>query len=81
LGLMRHEDGWHLLNLCGKWPFATTQHNPTFLVERVLSGYPILMEALLDPVLCKGIPKAETLQALDALAESMAQKRREQGFG
>jgi hypothetical protein len=34
---MRHEDGWHLLNLCGKWPFATTQHNPTFLVERVLT--------------------------------------------
>jgi len=46
-----------------------------------LTGYPNLMEALLDPVLCKGIPKAETLQALDALAESMAQKRREQGFG
>jgi len=39
LGLMRHEDGWHLLNLCGKWPFATTQHNPTFLVERVLRIY------------------------------------------
>jgi flavorubredoxin len=35
---------------------------------------------VLDPVLCKGLPKKEDLQALDALADSIAAKHKEHGF-
>jgi flavorubredoxin len=35
---------------------------------------------VLDPVLCKGLPKEQDLQALDALADSIAAKHKEQGF-
>ncbi|MFO7802863.1 MAG: FprA family A-type flavoprotein [Desulfovermiculus sp.] len=35
---------------------------------------------VLDPVLCKGLPKEQELQALDALADSIAAKHKEQGF-
>jgi flavorubredoxin len=34
---------------------------------------------VLDPVLCKGLPKEQDLQALDALADSIAAKHKEQG--
>jgi hypothetical protein len=33
---------------------------------------------VLDPVLCKGLPKEQDLQALDALADSIAAKHKEQ---
>ena len=35
---------------------------------------------VLDPVLCKGLPKEQDLQALDTLADSIAAKHKEQGF-
>lgn len=35
---------------------------------------------VLDPVLCKGLPKEQDLQALDTLADSIATKHKEQGF-
>ena len=35
---------------------------------------------LLPPVLCKGYPGGEDLEALDALAETIAKKHREQGW-
>lgn len=41
-------------------------------VETLAGMIPNLKVEVLEPVLCKGVPKAETLQALDALAESIA---------
>ncbi len=35
---------------------------------------------VLDPVLCKGLPKEQDLQALDALADSIVAKHKEQGM-
>ena len=35
---------------------------------------------VLDPVLCKGLPKEQDLQALDALADSIVAKHKEKGF-
>jgi flavorubredoxin len=35
---------------------------------------------VLEPVLCKGIPKEDTLQSLDKLADLIARKHQEQGF-
>lgn len=49
-------------------------------VETLAGMIPNLKVEVLSPVLCKGIPKEETLQALDVLAESIAQKHRDQGF-
>ena len=49
-------------------------------VETLAGMIPNLKVEVLSPVLCKGVPKEETLQALDVLAESIAQKHREQGF-
>ncbi len=49
-------------------------------VETLAGMIPNLKVEVLSPVLCKGVPKEETLQALDVLAESIAQKHRDQGF-
>ncbi|MEF3697709.1 FprA family A-type flavoprotein [Desulfolutivibrio sp.] len=47
----------------------------------VLAGMiPNLKVELLDPVLCKGLPKKDTLTALDGLAESIALKHREKMY-
>jgi len=35
---------------------------------------------VIDPVLCKGLPKQDTLDALDNLADAIASKHREQGL-
>jgi len=35
---------------------------------------------MLEPVLCKGIPKEDTLQSLDKLADLIARKHQEHGF-
>jgi flavorubredoxin len=35
---------------------------------------------MLEPVLCKGVPKEDTLQLLDKLADLIARKHQEQGF-
>lgn len=45
-------------------------------VEKITAAIPNLKAELLPPVLCKGLPKAEDLKALDDLAETIAQKHR-----
>jgi len=49
-------------------------------VETLARMIPNLKVEVLDPVLCKGVPRQETLAALDALAESIATGHREAGF-
>ncbi|MFP4572599.1 MAG: FprA family A-type flavoprotein [Desulfobacterales bacterium] len=39
-----------------------------------------LKAEVIDPVLCKGLPKQDTLDALDNLADAIASKHREQGL-
>ncbi len=47
----------------------------------ILAGMiPNLKVEILDPVLCKGLPKKGTLAALDGLAESIAMKHREKMY-
>jgi len=47
----------------------------------ILAGMiPNLKVEVLDPVLCKGLPKKDTLTALDGLAESIAMKHREKMY-
>lgn len=49
-------------------------------VEQLSAMIPNLKAEVLPPVYCKGLPKAEDLKALDALAEAIAQRHRERGF-
>ncbi len=50
-------------------------------VEILAGMIPNLKVEVLEPVLCKGLPKKDTLAALDGLADSIATKHRESGFG
>jgi flavorubredoxin len=49
-------------------------------VEQLSGMIPNLKVEVLPPVYCKGLPKAQDLKALDALAEAIAQKHKERGF-
>ncbi|PTN36332.1 MBL fold hydrolase [Desulfonatronum sp. SC1] len=49
-------------------------------VETLSGMIPNLKVEVLEPVLCKGMPKKDTLQALDNLADSITRKHQEQGF-
>jgi len=49
-------------------------------VETLAGMIPNLKVEVLEPVLCKGLPTAETLAALDRLAEALARKHKEGGF-
>ncbi|MBT3362856.1 MAG: FprA family A-type flavoprotein [Chloroflexi bacterium] len=49
-------------------------------VETIAAAIPNLKVEILDPVLCKGLPKQADLEALDALANAIAQKHKEAGF-
>jgi len=49
-------------------------------VETLAGLIPNLKVEIIDPVLCKGVPKAEVFDALDNLATAIAQKHRESGF-
>ncbi|MDZ7761533.1 MAG: FprA family A-type flavoprotein [Desulfovermiculus sp.] len=49
-------------------------------VETLAGMISNLKVEVLDPVLCKGLPQEQDLQALDALADSIAAKHKEQGF-
>jgi flavorubredoxin len=49
-------------------------------VEQLSAMIPNLKVEVLAPVYCKGLPKEQDLKALDALAESIAQKHSERGF-
>jgi hypothetical protein len=41
---------------------------------------PNLKVEILDPVLCKGVPRETDFKALDALAAAIARKHEENGF-
>ncbi len=49
-------------------------------VEQLGAMIPNLKAEVLPPVYCKGLPGAEDLKAVDALAAAIAQKHRERGF-
>lgn len=49
-------------------------------VETLAALIPNLKVEILDPVLCKGLPKEADLKALDALATTIAEKHKENGY-
>jgi len=49
-------------------------------VETLAGMIPNLKVEVLEPVLCKGLPKEETLEALNRMADAIAAKHRESGF-
>ncbi len=49
-------------------------------VETLAGMIPNIKAEVLDPVLCKGMPKEADLEALDELAETIAQKHKESGL-
>lgn len=49
-------------------------------VETLAGMIPNLKVEVLDPVLCKGLPTSQDLEALDRLANTIAQRHREAGF-
>ena len=49
-------------------------------VEKIAALIPQLKVELLDPILCKGFPREETLKELDKLADMIANKHKEQGY-
>ena len=49
-------------------------------VEQLAGMIPNLKAEILEPVLCKGLPKEADLKALDNLAHTIATKHKEQGF-
>ena len=49
-------------------------------VEVITAALPNLKVELLPPVMCKGLPKEADLNALEALAASIAQKHKDNGF-
>ena len=49
-------------------------------VETLAALIPNLKVEILDPVLCKGLPKQADYEALDALATAIAQKHKENGY-
>ena len=49
-------------------------------VETLAGMIPNLKVEVLEPVLCKGLPKSDTLDALNRLADSIAAKHGENGF-
>lgn len=49
-------------------------------VETLAGMVPNLKAEILEPILCKGLPKDEDLKALDQLAATIAQKHAENGL-
>ena len=49
-------------------------------VEQLAGMIPNLKVEILEPVLCKGLPKEADFKALDGLADAIAQKHKESGF-
>ncbi len=50
------------------------------MVEALAGMIPNLRVEVLDPVLCQGIPRKKDFEALDRLAETIAEKHRENAF-
>jgi flavorubredoxin len=49
-------------------------------VEQLTGMIPNLKAEVLDPVICKGLPREEDFKALDNLASAIADKHKERGF-
>ena len=49
-------------------------------VEQLAAAIPNLKVEILDPVLCKGLPKEADFEALDVLATTIAEKHKENGY-
>jgi flavorubredoxin len=49
-------------------------------IETLSAMIPNLKVEVIDPVLCKGLPTAGVLEALDKMAATIAEKHRQQGF-
>jgi len=49
-------------------------------VETLAGMIPNLKVEVLNPILCKGLPAANDFEALDQLADSIAQKHRQSAF-
>jgi flavorubredoxin len=49
-------------------------------VEQLAAAIPNLKVEILDPVLCKGLPKQADFEALDGLATAITQKHKENGY-
>ena len=49
-------------------------------VEQLAGVIPNLKAELLEPVLCKGVPKEDDFKALDSLATAIAEKHKEHNF-
>jgi flavorubredoxin len=49
-------------------------------IETLSAMIPNLQVEVIDPVLCKGLPTADVLEALDKMAATIAEKHRQQGF-
>jgi len=49
-------------------------------VEQIAGLIPNLKVEMLDTVLCKGLPRESDLQAVEALAETIATKHKERGL-
>ncbi|WP_244148866.1 FprA family A-type flavoprotein [Desulfonatronum thioautotrophicum] len=49
-------------------------------VETLSAMIPNLKVEVIDPVLCKGLPTKEVFAAIDVMADTIAEKHREQGF-
>ncbi len=50
------------------------------MVEQLSSLIPNLKVEILEPVLCKGLPREADFKALEKLADTIAQKHKEEGF-
>jgi hypothetical protein len=49
-------------------------------VEQLAAMIPNLKVEVLEPVLCKGLPRTNDYQALEKLAATIAQRHKESGF-
>jgi len=49
-------------------------------VEGIARLLPMLKVEILDPVVCRGLPRRADFEALDKLADTIAEKHKEQGF-
>jgi flavorubredoxin len=52
----------------------------TKIAEQIVSLIPNLKVEIIDPVICKGLPRENDLKAVDALAEKIALKHKEAGL-
>jgi flavorubredoxin len=49
-------------------------------VEQLASLIPSLKVEVLEPVLCKGLPRQDDFKALEKLADTIAKKHKSEGF-